>query len=98
MTRDEMIRLLVIDRLEHRDELTGYMHLQRLLEHGFRGFRNLSDRELHAEMRALGIDAGAGVDDVGGIDFDDDEDSPLYDTRYVVSHAGFPESPGEHSR
>lgn len=56
MTRDEMIRLLVLDRLEYRDDQGRYVHLQKVLENGFRGFRKLSDRELAAEIKALGLD------------------------------------------
>lgn len=60
MTRDEMIRLLVLDRLEHSDDLRRYMRLQRLLEDGFRGFRNMSEGELAAEIGLLGLSAGTG--------------------------------------
>lgn len=60
MTRDEMIRLLVLDRLEHSDDLRRYMRLQRLLENGFRGFRNMSESELAAEVGILGLGAGTG--------------------------------------
>ena len=52
MTRDEMIRLLVLDRLEFRDDQARYLHLQGVLENGFRGFRKLSDHEL--KFRRLG--------------------------------------------
>lgn len=56
MKREDMIRLLVLDRLEHREDIGRYMHLHHVLENGFRGFRNLSDAELLDEIRALGLD------------------------------------------
>ncbi len=81
MTRDEMIRLLVLDRLEHRDDLGRYLHLHKVLENGFRGFRNLSDKELMVEVSALGLNAGP--DD----DFDDQVNDEVFDSSLSVGHA-----------
>ncbi|PKO34821.1 MAG: hypothetical protein CVU34_04810 [Betaproteobacteria bacterium HGW-Betaproteobacteria-7] len=81
MKREEMIRLLVLDRLEHREDMRRYMHLHHVLENGFRGFRNLSDAELLAEIRALGLDRPI-----------DEEDGDLADDDYAFdssSLAGF---------
>lgn len=88
MTRDEMIRLLVLDRLEYRDDLARYLHLQRVLENGFRGFRELSDHELAAEIQALGLDRR--LDAADGLDDDDPDafaDDSLFDSSLSVGHA-----------
>ncbi len=86
MTRDEMIRLLVLDRLEYRDDQARYLHLQGVLENGFRGFRKLSDHELASEIRALGLDrrleATDGLDD----DLDAFADDSLFDSSLAVGH------------
>ncbi|KAB2923277.1 MAG: hypothetical protein F9K30_11050 [Dechloromonas sp.] len=77
MKREEMIRLLVLDRLEHREDLRRYMHLHHVLENGFRGFRNLSDDELRTEIRTLGLDAAFDRDpdaSAGDDALDDDAD------------------------
>ena len=91
MTRDEMIRLLVLDRLEHRDDLGRYLHLHKVLENGFRGFRNLSDKELMVEIRALGLSAAA--DD----SLDDLVDDDIFDSSLAVGHAFTLERPREYS-
>lgn len=87
MTRDEMIRLLVLDRLEYRDDQARYLHLQGVLENGFGGFRKLSDHELAAEIQALGLDsqldAADGLDD----DLDAFADDSLFDSSLSVGHA-----------
>jgi hypothetical protein len=86
MTRDEMIRLLVLDRLEYRDDQARYLHLQGVLENGFRGFKKLSDHELSAEIEALGLnrrfDATDGLDD----DLDAFADDNLFDSSLSVGH------------
>ena len=86
MTRDEMIRLLVLDRLEYRDDQARYLHLQGVLENGFRGFKKLSDHELSAEIQALGLDrrfdATDGLDD----DLDAFADDGLFDSSLSVGH------------
>jgi hypothetical protein len=88
MTRDEMIRLLVLDRLEYRDDQTRYLHLQGVLENGFRGFKKLSDHELSAEIRALGLDARVeAVDDGLDDDLDSFADDYLFDSSLAVGHA-----------
>jgi hypothetical protein len=89
MTRDEMIRLLVLDRLEHRDDFGRYLHLQRVLENGFRGFRNLSDKELLSEVRALGLDRGAddGLDDDLAADSVDADEDGIFDSSLAAGHA-----------
>lgn len=87
MTRDEMIRLLVLDRLEYRDDQARYLHLQGVLENGFRGFKKLSDHELSAQIQALGLDvrfdATDGLDD----DIDAIADDSLFDSSLSVGHA-----------
>jgi hypothetical protein len=89
MTRDEMIRLLVLDRLEYRDDQARYLHLQGVLENGFRGFKKLSDRELSAEIQALGLDrrfdAADGLDD----DLDAFADDNPFDSSLSVGHVFF---------
>jgi len=88
MTRDEMIRLLVLDRLEYRDDQTRYLHLQGVLENGFRGFKKLSDHELSAEIRALGLDTRLDVIDDGlDDDLDSFADDQLFDSSLSVGHA-----------
>lgn len=91
MTRDEMIRLLVLDRLEHRDDLGRYLHLHKVLENGFRGFRNLSDKELMVEVRALGLTVSSddGLDDL----VDDD----IFDSSLAAGYAFSLERPREYS-
>jgi len=85
MTRDEMIRLLVLDRLEHRDELGRYLRLHKVLENGFRGFRNLSDKELMIEIRALGLaDEATDRADEG---FDELADDQVFDSSLSAGHA-----------
>jgi hypothetical protein len=88
MTREEMIRLLVLDRLEYRDDQARYLHLQGVLENGFRGFRKLTDQELSTAIRALGLDARGdvasdGLDD----DLEDPGDDPIFDSSLSVGHA-----------
>lgn len=85
MTRDEMISLLVFDRLEHRDDFGRYLHLQGVLENGFRGFRNLSDQELLSELRRLGLETRPGVrsDD----EIDDFADDCRFDSSLSAGHA-----------
>jgi hypothetical protein len=87
MTRDEMIRLLVLDRLEYRDDQARYLHLQGVLENGFRGFKKLSDHELSAEIQALGLDRR--FDTADGLDDDLDAfaDDNLFDSSLSVGHA-----------
>lgn len=89
MTRDEMIRLLVLDRLEHRDDLSRYMHLHKVLENGFRGFRNLTDKELQSEVRALGLDTRTeeGLDDDMGNGLDDFVEDHVFDSSLSAGHA-----------
>lgn len=101
MTRDEMIRLLVLDRLEYRDDQARYVHLQKVLENGFRGFKKLSDKELAAEIRALGLNNGPKDDDIAD-DFDDEADAfaddHLFDSSLVVGHAFNLKQSGEYSQ
>ena len=87
MTRDEMIRLLVLDRLEYRDDQARYLHLQGVLENGFRGFKKLSDHELSTEIRALGL--ARRVDGADALDYDLDAfvDDSLFDSSLSVGHA-----------
>lgn len=87
MTRDEMIRLLVLDRLEYRDDLARYLHLQGVLENGFPGFRKLSDQALAAEIQALGLDRR--LDAADGLDDDCEAfaDDSLFDSSLSVGHA-----------
>lgn len=98
MTRDEMIRLLVLDRLEYRDDQARYLHLQGVLENGFRGFRRLSDHELAAEIEALGLDrrfdAADGLDD----DLDDFADDSLFDSSLSVGHVFILKQPVDFSQ
>ncbi|PKO41739.1 MAG: hypothetical protein CVU33_00105 [Betaproteobacteria bacterium HGW-Betaproteobacteria-6] len=86
MTRDEMIRLLVLDRLEYSDDLARYLHLQGVLENGFRGFRALSDHELAAEIQALGLDRRLDAADGPDDDLDAFADDNLFDASLSVGH------------
>lgn len=101
MTRDEMISLLVLDRLEYRDDHARYVHLQKMLENGFRGFRKLSDKELAAEIRGLGLNGGPKddiADDVDdGLDAFADDDH-LFDSSLVVGHAINLKQSGDYSQ
>lgn len=56
MKREEMVRLLVVGCLECSGSLWGALWLQKMLENGFRGYANMSDRELAAEIEARGLD------------------------------------------
>lgn len=87
MTRDEMIRLLVLDRLEYRDDQARYLHLQGVLENGFRGFRKLSDHELLAEIQALGLDRRFDATDRLDDDLDAFADDSQFDSSLSVGHA-----------
>lgn len=79
MNREEMIRLLVLDRLEHSDDVARYMRLEKVLENGFRGFRNMSDRELATEIRLLGLVADSER-------IDDDFDDQAFDSSLNAGH------------
>ena len=79
MTREEMIRLLVLDRLEHSDDVARYLRLEKVLENGFRGFRNMSDKELATEIRVLGLAAGE-------VPPDDDFDDAAFDSSLGAGH------------
>lgn len=96
MTRDEMIRLLVLDRLEHRDDLGRYLHLHRVLENGFCGFRNLSDKELLCEIRALGLEGGGSDRWDDGLD--DFADDGVFDSSLSAGHAFSLRLTSEHSQ
>ncbi len=87
MTRDEMIRLLVLDRLEFRDDQARYLHLQGVLENGFRGFRKLSDHELAAEIQALGLNVRGELADGLDDDLEAFADDSLFDSSLSVGHA-----------
>jgi hypothetical protein len=91
MTRDEMISLLVLDRLEYRDDHARYV----------RGFRKLSDKELAAEIRELGLNGGPKddiADDVDdGLDAFADDDH-LFDSSLVVGHAINLKQSGDYSQ
>ena len=82
-----MIRLLVLDRLEYRDDQARYLHLQGVLENGFRGFRKLSDRELAAEIQALGLDERLDVSDGLDDDLDVFADDSMFDSSLSAGHA-----------
>lgn len=96
MNREEMISLLVLDRLDNRDDLGRYLHLQKVLENGFRGFRNLSDKELLSEIRALGLESRCqeAFDD-GQDDFADDH---VFDSSLSAGHAFALQSFSEYAR
>lgn len=100
MTRDEMIRLLVLDRLEYRDDQARYLHLQGVLENGFRGFRKLSDNELATEIRALGLNDRLDDDlaDDNDEEFDALTDDRLFDSSLSVGHAFPLKLSGEYSQ
>lgn len=83
MTREEMISLLVHDRLTYRDDLARHMHLHKVLENGFRGFRNLADSELIIEIQALGLDVG---DDASDEELDDFSDDLVFDSSLSAGH------------
>ena len=77
MTREEMIQLLVLDRIEYGSDCQRYTWLQNVLEFGFGGFANMSEPELMVEMDALSsrptMDAAMiDPDHHDGDDFDDD--------------------------
>ncbi|MDP3538810.1 MAG: hypothetical protein Q8S26_08915 [Azonexus sp.] len=96
MKREEMISLLVLDRLDNRDDPERYMHLQKVLENGFRGFRNLSDKELMSEIRALGLERRLQNERYEGLD-DFDEDH-VFDSSLSVGHAFALQSISEYAR
>lgn len=89
MTRDEMIHLLVLDRLEYRDDQARYLHLQKVLENGFCGFKSLTDKELVAEIRARGLNDAANDDIADDFDAESeaDVDDHLFDSTLVAGHA-----------
>ena len=100
MTRDEMIRLLVLDRLEYRDEQARYLHLQNVLENGFCGFRKLSDSQLSDEIRALGL---SDRPDEDCADVDDEAlealaDDTIFDSSLSVGHVFSFRQSGEYSQ
>jgi len=94
MKREEMIRLLVLDRLEHREDMGRYMHLHHVLENGFRGFRNLSDAELSAEISALGLDRGIDDEEPG----DDVDDHCIFDSSRLAGFGLSIDTTADHSR
>ncbi len=57
MTREDMIRQLVLDRLTLGGDIDRHIQLGLLLENGFPGFRNFTDGELKAELGLLGQDS-----------------------------------------
>jgi hypothetical protein len=98
MTRDEMIRLLVLDRLEHREDFSRYLHLEKVLENGFRGFRNLTDQELLGEIRVLGLETPA---DNGRCEDQEEVESELnnddiFDSSLMAGHAFSLRNSGEY--
>lgn len=98
MTRDEMIRLLVLDRLEHREDFSRYLHLEKVLENGFRGFRNLTDQELVGEIRALGLETPGDnglSEDSGEVDNDLNSDD-IFDSSLMAGHAFSLKTSGEY--
>jgi hypothetical protein len=95
MTRDDMIRLLVLERLENRDKMNGYLHLHDMLENGFRGFRNLSDKELLSELRARGLEQQS---ELPVDDFDDFSDDRIFDSSLAAGHGIFAGASGEFSQ
>jgi hypothetical protein len=56
MTRQEMIQLLVADRLESGSGPAGYLWLEKTIEFGFTGYANMSDAELAAEVQRRRLD------------------------------------------
>lgn len=93
MTRDEMIQLLVLDRLEYRDDHARYLHMQKVLENGFCGFRKLSDKALALEIKRLGLGAQDQASDRGenrgeycDEASDDFSDDYLFDSSLAVGH------------
>ncbi|HTZ00157.1 MAG TPA: hypothetical protein VMB75_09995 [Rhodocyclaceae bacterium] len=77
MTRDEMIQLLVVDDLECRIGLRGDLWLQKILEHGFRGYANMSGGELAAEMAARSLGRFGALRDENEDLQDADDDAEL---------------------
>jgi len=74
MLREEMIEILVISGLEGVASLQGTLRLQNILEHGFRGYGNMSDRELAAEIEARGLNRAADAsEDMHALADDDTE-------------------------
>jgi hypothetical protein len=63
MTREEMIQLLIVHGVEYADSFRGTLWLQKVLEQGFRGYANMSDDALAAEIVAQGLDRFADAED-----------------------------------
>jgi hypothetical protein len=61
MTRQEMIQLLVADRLEHGSGPAGYLWLEKAIEFGFVGYANMADAELATEVGRRRLDGLAEV-------------------------------------
>lgn len=76
MSREHLIQLLVIDSLEHANDMRRYLWLQQVLESGFRGFAKMSDAELEEEIHArrLDPDEDTAVEDADIDHADDDGD------------------------
>lgn len=83
MTREEMIRQLVLDRLTFGDDIDRHVQLGNLLENGFPGFRNFTDCQLAAELRVLGLGAR---DDEADNTFDSLPHDDVFDSSLSAGH------------
>lgn len=83
MTREEMIRQLVLARLTSGDDIDRHIQLGNLLEEGFPGFRNFTDRQLKSEIRGLGLDT---EDDAAEPPFDCYLQDEVFDSSLSAGH------------
>lgn len=83
MTRDEMIRQLVLERLTSGNDIDRHIHLGNLLENGFPGFRNFTDCQLAAELRVLGPGA---ANDEADSQFDHLLHDEVFDSSLSAGH------------
>lgn len=90
MTREEMIRLLVLASVDEVNTYRDTVQLQEALERGFAGYGKVSDHALAAEISARRLDCFDDAADDGSAllvvdDVDDDFDLAAITSRYMES-------------
>lgn len=86
MSRDQLIQQLLVETIHQIVEHGRTNWLMGILEHGFAGFSNLSEKDLEASARRLGIDmedTGEPVADDDGDEHDDHAAEISFASRYV---------------
>ena len=83
MTRDEMIRQLVLDRLTAGDDIDRHIQLGQMLEIGFAGFRNFTDSQLKAAVLQLEMSLDAEKNDAYFDCFPQDD---IFDSSLSAGH------------